>query len=265
MDEPSHEVHAKPAGGGECDDQVDDVAELLRATAHDAASPLANILLIADIMQSTEAPMSAAELGELGANVGAEGERLRRMVDTLLMWYRLETQNHELRRRWQMVEELVDAAVRGLGEILDKRRVVTTIEPDMAQVYGDPVLLETVLMNLIANAASFSADDGVIEIRARTAEQRCEVRVLDDGEALGCSETCRVDARRHFRAGRPGVPGGGLGLVVTRRIIEEHDGEIWARDRHDGRGAVFGFTLQFDAAPPSKSAQDIPPMRAQSD
>jgi two-component system sensor histidine kinase KdpD len=192
----------------------------------------------------------------LGENISTEADRIRRMIDTLIEWSRFETGKRELRWEWHLVEDLVGSAIRRLGSLLDDHQVVVTIEPDLAFVRGDEVLIETVLINLLDNAAHCTPAGGPVEVRVCADDQQCRVEVLDGGPRFDNEEDVLVDARSSARSGQTSTPGGALGLVVSRRIVDAHDGEIWARNRQDQTGAVFAFVLGYGGRTPPHDLVD---------
>jgi two-component system sensor histidine kinase KdpD len=229
-----------------------DAAALLRTLSHDFATPLANVKLAAEVLISAKGRVSEEKLVDLGRNLSGEADRLRRMIDTLMEWNRLELGHRQLRQEWHLVEDLIGAALRSLDALLDDKKVVVTIEPDLAFVRGDELLLERVLTNLLDNAAHHTLRGDSIEIIAHADETSCSIEVIDAGARLESEEEdVAVAAYLSARPGQTGVPGGGLGLVLSRIIIEAHDGEIWARSRRDKSGAVFAFVLGYgDKSPP---------------
>lgn len=241
------------------DERADDVASLLSAFSHDFATPLANIKLAAEVLVSAEGRIAQDKLVQLGQNISTEADRLRRMIDTLLEWNRLETGKRQLRLEWHLVEDLVGSALRRLGPLLDDQQVVVTIEPDLAFIRGDEVLVEAVLVNLLDNAAHCTPKTSPVEVRVEADDTQCRVEILDAGPSFEDEEEVFVDARCSARTGQTSAPGGGLGLVVSRRIIEAHGGQIWARNRNDQPGAAFAFVLGYGGEAPPHYPVDAAP------
>jgi two-component system, OmpR family, sensor histidine kinase KdpD len=247
-DEDDSDRRAKPPR--QTGQRSEDASDLLKAMSHDFATPLANIKLAAEVLMSGAGRISEEKLVGLGRNMSAEADRLRRMIDTLIEWNRLQISQRPLSLKWHLAEDLIGSALRGLQSLLDDQKVVVTIEPDLAFVLGDELLLERVLINLIDNAAYCTPRGDKIEINAHADETSCTVEVIDTGPPLERDEDVAVDAHASARTGQSGPPGGGLGLVVSRMIIEAHGGKIWARNRTDESGAVFGFVLGYGGESP---------------
>lgn len=237
-----------------CDSES--AAELLSEFSHDLSTPLASIKLAADVLTISEGRMPAEKIVDLSQNISTETDRLRHMIDTLIEWNRLEHIERDLRCEWHLVEDLVGSAIRRLGLLLDDDTVVVTIEPELAFIRGDRVLLETVLMNMLDNAAYFRPPGSSIEVRVRIEEDACRLEVLDSGPALTQEEDGAVTARSSIRQRRTCSPGGALGMIVSRKIIDVHGGKMWARNRHDQSGAVFAFVIGYGGHSPPGDFDD---------
>jgi two-component system sensor histidine kinase KdpD len=121
---------------------------------------------------------------------------------------------------------------------------------DLPLVNIDPAGIEQVLANLLDNAVEYTPPGSPLEIKARATEREVVVEVADQGPGLPPGTERRV-FEKFFRAaqgqGRRGI---GLGLAISRGIIEAHGGRISAANRPSG-GAVFTFTLPRNGQPPA--------------
>jgi two-component system sensor histidine kinase VicK len=114
----------------------------------------------------------------------------------------------------------------------------------------DPRRLYQVLSNLLSNALKFSDDGGDIEVGAiRSGGNEVKAWVKDTGIGISSDEIGQIfEKYRQASSGRnSGHKGTGLGLVICKKIVEAHDGRIWAESQ-DGRGATFFFSLPVDAS-----------------
>jgi len=141
-------------------------------------------------------------------------------------------------------ETIRDIVVLVKNEI-DKRRVTLRLEvsPDLPNVLGDRVQLQQVLLNLILNAidAMVTVQDRVRELVIRTQscpDQKVQVTVRDSGIGLHPESVENI-----FKAFHTTKPSGlGMGLSISRSIVENHSGRLWAA-AHEGPGASFHFAL----------------------
>jgi signal transduction histidine kinase len=116
--------------------------------------------------------------------------------------------------------------------------------PRLPAVRGDATYIEQVVRNLLTNAVRYGrgADKG-IDVHAEEVDHSVAVRVQDHGEGLDGEDPARLFELFYRSQSARAVPGGaGIGLFVSRNLVEAMGGHIWAVDRPEG-GAEFGFTL----------------------
>ena len=166
----------------------------------------------------------------------------------------------ELRHLSAVVTEIVELATEtrdeAIHERLDLADVATVVTEELARrgdgaieveaawspVVGDRAALERAVANLLGNARKHGDPDG--PIRLVVAERT--VTVLDRGPGIPEDDVRRIFARFHRSHVAQDVPGSGLGLAIVAKIVDEHDGEVFARNRADG-GAAVGFSLPAPA------------------
>jgi two-component system sensor histidine kinase KdpD len=221
---------------------------LLNSVSHDLRTPLTSIEGAAgSLLENPDAP-EASKL-ELIKTIYEEADRLNRLVRNLLDMTRLESGAVELNRQWHSIEELIGAALQRTDSLLAKRKVTTSIEPDLPLIRVDGVLLEQVLINLLENAARHTQEGSPIEIRAKLSGGFMRVEVADSGPGIPLGE--ENDIFEKFTRGKQAKPGTGfgLGLTICRSILAAHEGRIWGRNRSEG-GANFIFELPIESAQP---------------
>jgi CheY-like chemotaxis protein len=145
----------------------------------------------------------------------------------------------------------------GKGLIKEKSiQIFKEVEPNLPQIWGDPVRIRQVLLNLVSNASKFT-NEGSITIKvgykpfdsATLEPERVEVNVIDTG--IGIAE---ADMSKLFEAFRQvdgsttrQVGGTGLGLAISRQFIEMHGGQMWVTSQV-GKGSIFSFTIPLHPA-----------------
>lgn len=211
---------------------------LLRSVSHDLRTPLATIRAVASDLLG-DAPYDDATRAELLGLVADEAERLDRVVANLLSLSRIEAGALAPDRQAVAVDELAGDTVKRLHGLLRARRVQIDVPAGLPLVNGDYTQLELVLTNLLENAARHAPPSSTIRIGGRTAGDRVEVWVDDEGLGLAPFERERIF--EPFRRGE-GSNSSGIGLAICRAIVTAHGGEIWA-DVAPGGGARFRFTV----------------------
>ena len=177
--------------------------------------------------------------------------KLARLVDELLDVSRIESGRLELRVVDVDLPELVAEVMRRHQLMATKHDLRLHYDPDRKlNVRGDRDHLEQVLNNLIGNAMKYSPDGGAIEVTvSRAGEQEIEFSVVDHGIGIRPAELARVFGlfyRSPDRNARD-VGGMGLGLYITKEIVDRHNGRIWA-ESDVGHGTTFHVALPASVA-----------------
>jgi len=124
--------------------------------------------------------------------------------------------------------------------------------PSPLWAYADPLRIGQVLDNLVSNAIKYSPDGGRVSISARADNQWVRLSVTDTGMGMSTEDAAKA-FNRFFRsesARRAAIPGAGLGLSITRMIVERHGGSIMC-ESGEGQGSTFTLTLPAEGPPPA--------------
>jgi signal transduction histidine kinase len=220
--------------------------EFISTVTHELRTPLTSVRSIAEILHANPG-IEHRQHQEFTAIIVKESERLSRLINQVLDFQKIETG----RMAWQIsdvdLKAVVHDALSSTNSLVQEKRI--RVEQDIPElvptVPGDRDRLIQVMVNLISNAVKFCTDDdGRIEICVTTTPDHVQVSVKDNG--IGISRKDREIIFQEFRQikhtlkGRP--PGSGLGLTITRRIIDFHGGRIWV-ESEPGQGSIFFFTL----------------------
>jgi two-component system sensor histidine kinase KdpD len=225
--------------------QSDEVkTALLRSVSHDLRTPLTAIATAAEALSAPK--LAAEDRDQLAAAIGAEIQRLTALVDKLLDLSKLQSGVARPRPDWVSVEELVTSAIAAQAVSPDAFRV--SFQGDIPLVRGDEAQLERAFVNLLENAARYSAPEPVL-VRARRNGKRVLVRVVDRGPGIPYGERDRV-FEPFYRRGdaAPGDTGSGLGLAIVRGFVEGNGGKVWAESL-PGQGTSFVVELPVDPVP----------------
>jgi PAS domain S-box-containing protein len=214
--------------------------------SHDLRKPLQAIYSNAFMLGSNrEAPLSNAA-HVLAERIQTASLQMGAMLDAFLKLAHLGRRELEFER--VAMRPLVDQALRDLEAELALESVEIEVG-ELHGVWGDPVLLRQIWANLLSNAVKFTrgCKERRIEVGSRMEGERAVFHVRDTG--IGFS---MHDASQLFRAfqrmpSAKGVAGHGLGLALVRRIVQRHEGTVWAESR-PGAGACFYFSLPTEPA-----------------
>jgi two-component system, chemotaxis family, sensor kinase Cph1 len=174
-----------------------------------------------------------------------------RIVSEVLDLARMETGRIELNKTMVEVQPLVEGAAERSADLPGAERVIVDVEAGLT-AWADPDRLESVVANLIENAIKFS-DEGAIKIVARGFDSSTEISVSDEGVGIPPELLPHVFSGPAEPGGRATPSGSGLGLYLSRGLIELHEGRI-AADSEPGKGSTFTVTLPLPSTPPGESS-----------
>lgn len=220
--------------------------EFISTVTHELRTPLTAIRSIAEILLDNPG-MDAGQQKEFTEIIVKESERLTRLINQVLDFQKIESG----RMQWQLtavdMKEIIRDSVQATDRLIRDRDITLEVHlpPVIPLITGDRDRLIQVMVNLISNAVKFSdANRGQIQIILTIEPAHLKIDVGDNGIGI------RPDHQEHifeaFRQitdntkGRP--PGSGLGLVITRRIIQYHQGNIWVESEPE-KGSTFSFRL----------------------
>jgi PAS domain S-box-containing protein len=215
--------------------------------SHELRTPITTIYGGAEVL-ATRPTLAAETRREITEDIQTEARRLQRLIEDLLVLTKDERDALVVGREPVLLHHLIADVVRDEAERSPGVRFAPFDAAPLPLVRGEPVYVEQALRNLVGNAAKYSPAGGTVAIRTEVTDTEVAVSVLDDGPGFPAEEADRLFGL-FYRA--PGtskqVPGAGIGLFVSRRLVEAMDGRMWARRRPEG-GSDFGFALPILAA-----------------
>jgi two-component system sensor histidine kinase KdpD len=220
---------------------------LLSALSHDLRTPLAGLVGLAETLTMSRPPLGETQLDTAHAIV-AEARRMSAMVNNLLDMARIESGEVTLRKQWQPIEEVVGSAIAAARPALAGRTVETAIDPSLPLVEFDAVMIERVLYNLLENAGKYTPRGARVRIAATVSGGQMAVTVSDNGPGISKGQESSIFEKFTRGSRESATPGVGLGLAISRAIVEAHGGRIWAGNLPEG-GASFSFTLPLGSPP----------------
>jgi signal transduction histidine kinase len=173
-----------------------------------------------------------------------ESERLRNLADEASTTSLLESGRFLLAVREESAVEMAREASEMLGHLDGRLRLHVDPSGESAIILADPARLLQVFRNLLLNAGKYSPPDAPVELNVIADEHDVTFSVVDHGDGIPQEDLTRL-FHRFVRLHLPGhdqVPGSGLGLYISRRIVEAHGGHMWVESA-DGSGATFAFAL----------------------
>ncbi|HLW24932.1 MAG TPA: sensor histidine kinase KdpD [Steroidobacteraceae bacterium] len=220
---------------------------LLASISHDLRAPLASIMEASRKLNdpATSADEEARRL--LVRSIEAKAREMSELISNVLDLMSFEVGEVHLRREWHSVEELVNAALARLEGRFGGRTVEVALPKDLPPVYVDAPLVIRVLVNLLDNAIKYTPPGTRITVTGGL--EGDAVRVVVDDNGPGLPPDPEILFAKFQRGGEESnVGGAGLGLAISKAIVNAHGGQISALQRPGG-GARFAFTLPTHEPP----------------
>ena len=221
--------------------------QFLSIVSHELRTPLTTIKGYSQMLHKRLAGDADGE--RFAANIDTQVSRLGRLVDDLLDVTRFARGQFELRRTHVDLRPLLEDTVARFRVVAPNHTLQLNLDGKPYQGHWDRDRLEQVMNNLVSNAIKYSPGGGTITVSTRQEGGEVEVSVRDQG--LGIPEEEQRELFERFYRGRgqsKDIAGLGLGLYVTRRIVEAHGGTIGVKSAPD-EGSEFSFTLPLVRRP----------------
>jgi len=229
--------------------ELDDMkSDFISSITHDLRSPVTGIELCSDLIKELAEKREYTRIPEQLFSINEHSQRLNRFIDSLLEVSKIESGKLELDIKTINLEELADRAVRSFRPYAAQKNL--TIElivgQEIPETRGDPDRLYQVLSNIIGNAVKFT-NAGSVCVFIEAAPGWQQVRVRDTGVGIPEYEIKNLFSKFYrINSGRRGHPasrqGTGLGLFISKFIMEQHCGRI-ELESSPGKGSVFTVFL----------------------
>ena len=222
--------------------------DFMSSVTHELRTPLTSIRALAELMRD-DPEMDAPQREQFLAIVVAETERLSRLVNQVLDMAKIESGHAEWRNAEVDLRALLQQSVAATAELFRERGAVVELQmpPTVRTLHADADRLMQVVLNLLSNAAKFvpRRARAVCRCACRPATTASSVEVHDNGPGVPAAQQQLVFEK--FRQGgdeknRP--QGTGLGLPISRQIVEHFGGRMWLEST-PGQGACFAFSLPW--------------------
>lgn len=223
--------------------------DFVATLTHDLKTPLLGAIEMLKVLQQERfGPVTVGQQKVLATIIRSHQSSLQ-LLETLLDVYRNDDEGVKLRRSPLYLAHLVEQVVDSLRELASSYQVSLEFQKPQNHeflVNGDALQLRRVLSNLLINAINHSPIDGTVEIRVEVRSDRAYpqqvVKVMDEGPGICDEDLPQLFERFYQGHSERQAKGSGLGLYLSRQIVEAHGGTIWAENRVP-RGAIVGFYL----------------------
>jgi two-component system NtrC family sensor kinase len=219
--------------------------DLVGFVSHELKGILSSIVLNAyNLKKEFLGPMNPAQKKAL-ASISRNLDYLSSTVKNFLNLSRIEKDEIMLKKtKINLKEQVFDTSIESFLQLIKEKNITVqqSIDPNIV-VNADVNLMQIVINNLLSNAIKYGVENGKININARLSQDQLDVEVYNDGRPIASIDIDKLFKKfsRLNYAGAEKVKGTGIGLFITRKIIEQHGGTIWAEPKENGNSFKFNI------------------------
>lgn len=217
-------------------------SEFVSIVSHDLRSPLTSVKGYASMLLHYRNRLDDEKQIEFLEIIIREIDRLVRLIKTLLDLGKIESGRFDIQKGEVDLASIINNVVITYRSS-EEHNIKINIPAPLPVVIGDPDQLEQVMHNLVGNAIKYSPDGGVVEIGAIVQDKLLKVYVQDEGIGIPEEERDGIfDKFKRIKTGRK-IVGAGLGLFITKNIIDAHEGTIRVESPEKGTRFMFSLNL----------------------
>ncbi len=221
-------------------------SEFLSNVSHELRTPLQSISGFTKLIMNGQVPDPATQQ-EFFQIIDRETMHLGNLINGLLDMSRLEAGRFQLFKKIFPIRETFTDSIKMFHSLASQKNITLSenIPLEIPEMEVDSERMREVVINLIGNAIKFSDPGGSVNIKVEKRENELLFQVSDHGTGIS-DETMKHLFERFYRAEGETVRGGtGLGLYISKQIVDAHGGHIWAESKL-GEGSTFSFTLPLN-------------------
>lgn len=238
-------------------DRVKD--DIMSSVTHELRTPLTSIRAFSELLRD-DPKMHLADRERFLSLIVSETERLARLVNQTLDLAKIESGNADWRGSTLDLKEVIEQSVAATSQLFSAKggRIELDLPDGLPPILADRDRLIQVMINLLSNAVKFlPPESGWVRVSLRTRAEGIEVSVIDNGPGIALADQQIIFEKfRQVGDSMTEKPAGtGLGLPISRRIVEHFGGRLWV-ESVPGEGATFRFFLPL--AQPDDLTENVP-------
>ena len=228
-------------------------SEFLASMSHELRTPLNAIIGFSEVLLERMFGELNERQDDYLRDIWSSGKHLLELLNDILDLSKIEAGQMVLNRSEFAARESLEYCLSLVRERALKQRILLSLEvdPQVGVLDADRLRFRQVVLNLLSNAVKFTPDGGRVDVRASIRDQDLVVEVSDTGPGVAAEDRQRIFDSFQQGARLPGqTEGTGLGLTLSKRILELHRGRIWV-ESEAGKGSTFGFALPAGSGEPA--------------
>ena len=228
-------------------------SEFLASMSHELRTPLNAIIGFSEVLLERMFGELNERQDDYLRDIWSSGKHLLELLNDILDLSKIEAGQMVLNRSEFAVRDCLEYCLSMVRERALKEGIILSLEvdPEVGMLDADRLRVRQVVLNLLSNAVKFTPAGGRVSVRAAIRDQDLVVEVVDTGPGVAVEDRERIFDSFQQGARHPEqTEGTGLGLTLSKRILELHGGTIWV-DSETGQGSTFGFTLPAESSAPA--------------
>ncbi len=228
-------------------------SEFLASMSHELRTPLNAIIGFSEVLLERMFGELNERQDDYLRDIWSSGRHLLELLNDILDLSKIEAGQMVLNRSEFAVRESLENGLSMVRERALKQRILLSLEvdPEVGLLDADRLRFRQVVLNLLSNAVKFTPEGGRVGVRASIRGQDLVVEVTDTGPGVPAEDRQRIfDAFQQGARHPEQTEGTGLGLTLSKRILELHGGRIWV-ESEAGRGSTFGIALPVGSSEPA--------------
>lgn len=219
---------------------------LFNIIAHDLRAPVNNILSLSKLMKAETANDNGAEVDTYSELIKNESVKVSKLLESLLAWGKIKNDDSQVKSRRVNVHDAAIEIIEFCNDAWSKKNIEIKLNiPKNLEVWSNPDFMNTIIRNLVSNAIKFTPNAGTVTIATEDLDtKRINILVKDTGIGMS-QELIKNLFNLKYKTNRVGTNGessNGLGLFITRELIEKQGGELYIESSKN-RGSTFKFCL----------------------
>jgi signal transduction histidine kinase/CheY-like chemotaxis protein len=228
-------------------------SEFLASMSHELRTPLNAIIGFSEVLLERMFGELNERQDDYLRDIWGSGKHLLELLNDILDLSKIEAGQMVLNRSEFDVRESLEYCLSMVRERALKQRILLNFEvgPEVGLLDADRLRFRQVVLNLLSNAVKFTPEGGRVDVRAFIRDQDLVVTVADTGPGVAAEDRQRIfDSFQQGTRHNEQVEGTGLGLTLSKRIVELHGGRIWV-ESEPGQGSIFGIAVPAGSGEPA--------------
>jgi two-component system, OmpR family, sensor histidine kinase VicK len=229
--------------------------EFINVAAHELRTPIQPILGLSEVLLNQEGNIE--QYHEFLNTISRNAKRLQQLTDNILDVATIESQTLRLQKEKINLNDKISNVINDVENQIrspDKLKIIFPKPKQPIYIQADKIRLYQVISNLLNNAIKFTKEGAIfIDVNVKEGNNQVVITVRDSGTGIANDILPRLFTKFATKSNR----GTGLGLFISKSIVEAHGGRMWAENNPDGKGAKFSFSLPLNKEAKRKDNQQL--------